>query len=123
MATNEVHYPGNRIEAIESDLVSASGPTNSGDPVRWGQLPGVALKDADTTNDVTPIATEGVYNMSVKGETTVNAAISAGDIIYLDGADGSAILNADSTNGVRWGYALEDVASGATTTIKVKVGY
>jgi len=32
-------------------------------------------------------------------------------------------LNKDNTNGVRFGYALAAVSSGATATIRVKLGY
>jgi hypothetical protein len=55
----------------------------------------------------------------VKGETTTNAAVSVGDILYYD----SGVINKDSSNGVRFGYALGAVESGATTSILVKIGY
>lgn len=95
----------------------------SGDPVVLGDIPGVALTDeGDGGNDAGEITidTGGVYNLSVTGEDGAgSAAVTAGDIVYLD----SGVVNVDDTNGVRYGYALEDVSSGATTTIPVKIGY
>lgn len=112
MATNLRFDPGNQI-------VVAKASISAGDPVVFGQVPGVALTDTDGSGNIT-MKTDGVYLMSVKGaDGSGNAAITAGDIIYLDSTE----LNVDSTNGVRWGYALQAVSSGATTSILVKVGY
>jgi predicted RecA/RadA family phage recombinase len=101
-----------------------SHPTTpqSGDPVICGQIPGVALTNEDT-NGVTTVALDGVADLSVKGETTTDAAIAVGDILYYDSAATPHKLNADSTNGVRFGYALAAVSSGATATIPVEIGY
>ncbi len=94
----------------------------SGDPVICGQIPGVALENEDA-NGVTTVATNGAFLLSVKGETTTDAAVAAGDILYYDSAATPHKLNKDNTNGVRFGYALAAVSSGATTTIPVKIGY
>lgn len=114
MATNNVHM------WHESLRVQCTAPTTpaSGDPVLFGQIPGVALTDEDA-DGYTTIALDGDWNLPVKGETTTNAAIAAGDILFYDGG----VINKDSTNGVRYGYALAPVSSGATTTIPVRVGY
>lgn len=93
----------------------------SGDPVLFGQVPGVALT-AEDSNGVTTVALNGVFDLSVKGETTTDAAIAAGDILYYDTA-ATPKINKDNTNGVRFGYAMAAVSSGATTTIPVRVGY
>ena len=112
MATNLRFDPGNQI-------VVAKASITAGAPVVFGQIPGVALTSTDTAGNIT-MKTDGVYLMSVKGaDGSGNAAITAGAIIYLDSTE----LNVDSTNGVRWGYALEAVTSGATSSILVKVGY
>lgn len=92
----------------------------SGDPVILGQIPGVALIDENTDGN-TVIDTGGVYNLSVKGTNGANTAIAAGDIIYYVAAN-TPKLSVTNT-GVRFGYALDPVSSGATTTIRVKVGY
>lgn len=98
----------------------------SGDPVLLGQIPGVALTgEAEGQNDAGEITidTEGVYNLSVEGANNAgNVAVAIGDILYYDAA-ATPKINKDVTNGVRFGYALGAVSSGATATIPVKVGY
>lgn len=118
MATNTVYM------WTDSLPLTCTAPTTpaSGDPVLCGQIPGVALVDEDT-NGVTTVALDGTFDLSVKGETTVDAAVAVGDILYYDSAATPHKLNKDATNGVRFGYALTAVASGATTTIPVRVGY
>lgn len=113
MAKNRVYEKGNRLTVPIAGKVS-------GEPVVYGQIPGVCLIDTNPDGD-TVLQTDGVFNLSVKGVDNVPAdtAIAAGDIIYLDGAE----LNVDSVNGVRFGYALAAVVAGATTEIPVKVGY
>lgn len=114
MATNQVYNHGDQFDVV------CTAPTTpaSGDPVLVGQLPGVALTD-EGADGRTTVKFNGVYDFPVKGETTTNAAVAAGDILYYDGG----VINKDNTNGVRFGYALEAVSSGATTTIRVKIGY
>lgn len=120
MATNIRYEDGNQLE------VAPTAPTSTtilaGQACLVGSLPGVALTDADNTvgnGGRCTVKFNGVADLAVKGETTTNAAVAAGDILYLDGA----VVNKDSSNGVRFGYALGAVASGATTTIPVKIGY
>lgn len=114
MATNTVHMWTKSL----SVACSAPATPNSGDPVLYGQIPGVALIDEDAAG-LTTIAIDGVFDLPVKGETTTNAAVSVGDILYYD----AGVINRDSSNGVRFGYALDAVNSGSTTTIRVLVGY
>jgi len=118
MATNIVQEHGDDL------YVAVTQPTTpvSGDPVLVGQLPGVALTD-EQADGKTSVKTNGTARLLVKGETTTNAAITAGDIVYYDSAATPHKINKDSTNGVRFGYALEDVASGASKTVLVKIGY
>lgn len=104
--------------------LTCSAPTtpSSGDPVLCGQIPGVALEDEDT-NGSTTVALDGVFALSVKGENAGgNNAVAVGDILYYE-AGQTPPINKDSTNGVRFGYALAAVSSGATATINVRVGY
>ena len=94
----------------------------SGDPVLVGQIPGVALTPKDT-NNVATIATDGAFALPVKGENNAgNSAVAVGDILYYE-AGQTPPINKDNVAGVRFGYALGAVSSGATTTITVKVGY
>ncbi len=119
MATNRVYEKGTQLALA----CTAPATPASGDPVLFGQLPGVALTAEDTVTGLTTVQTDGVFNLSVKGENNSgNVAVTAGDTLYYD-AVATVKINKDVTNGVRFGYALEDVQSGATTTIKVKIGY
>lgn len=112
MATNRIYRTGNRL------TVAVPVDTGAGEPVAFGELPGVTLTDRDADGNAT-IQTDGVYELEVTGEDGEGeAAISAGDIVYY--AEGG--LSGDDA-GVRFGYALEGVASGATAIVPVKVGY
>lgn len=118
MATNMVYK---WTETLPLTCTSPTTPA-SGDPVLCGQIPGVALEDEDG-DGVTTVALDGVFNLAVKGENAGgNTAVAAGDLIYYE-AGQTPPLNKDSTNGVRFGYALAAVSSGTTTTIAVRVGY
>lgn len=120
MATNRKQAEGTRIDATASECTGPNDPIESGDPVVWGNVPGVALADERTDEDKVLIQTDGVFELSVTGaDSAGNAAVAAGDIVYVDGTE----VNVDATNGTRFGYALAAVASGATTAIDVKVGY
>lgn len=114
MSTNIVFEEGAQLRVI---CTSPATPV-SGDPVLVGQLPGVALTKEDAAG-YTTVKFDGVALLSVKGETTTNAAVANGDVLYYD----AGVINRDSSNGVRFGYALGAVNSGATTQIPVKIGY
>lgn len=93
----------------------------SGAPVVVGQLPGVLLTDADSLNTGI-IQKDGIFNLSVKGVNSGgNSAVAFGDILYYN-SGATPKINKDS-GGVRFGYALGAVASAATGTIPVQVGY
>ena len=101
---------------------TAPATPQSGDPVLAGQIPGVALTAKDT-NNLNTVALDGVADLSVKGENNAgNIAVAVGDILYYE-AGQTPPINKDNVAGVRFGYALGAVSSGATTTITVKVGY
>lgn len=129
MAKNRKHPSGHQLS------VGATDPATpvSGDPVLFGQRPGVALTD-ERTDGTTTVQFDGVFDLSVKGtkwDSTLNAgagaftnvAIAAGDIVYYTPGR-TPVLDAGGDEGteVRYGYAGEAVASGATTTIEVIVG-
>ena len=98
----------------------ASG-TLSGDPVAVGQIPGVAVVDRNSAGNAT-VQFDGVYNLSVKGiDGSGNAAVAVGDVLYYTAGDTPPVSK--KATGVRFGYALDAVTSGATATIRVKVGY
>ncbi len=117
MAKNIVFEDGDQIALAATDPTTPA----SGDPVVVGQLPGVALIN-EMADGKTTIKTNGVATLSVKGvDGGGNSAVAAGDLIYYVSADTPKLSKKNT--GVRFGYALEAVSSGATTTIRVKIGY
>lgn len=94
----------------------------SGDPVLIGQIPGVAQIDERPEDGKVTVDTGGSYLLSVRGVDGVgNSAVADGDILYYVAADAVKLSKKDT--GVRFGYARGAVASGATSTIEVKIGY
>ena len=117
MAKNRAFEEGRKLS------VACTAPTTpaTGDPVLIGQIPGVALPD-ERTDGTTTVDTAGVYRLSVKGiDGGGNSAVAVGDIIYYVAGDTPPLSK--KATGVRFGYALEGVASGGTATIMVKIGY
>lgn len=124
MATNMTYADGDQLSCVCSQPATPA----SGDPVLFGQRPGVALTD-ERTDGTTSVKFSGVFELEVEGVTAAgNSAVAAGDILYYDSA-ATIKLNKDSTNGVRFGYAGDGSASGelvasaASGTIPVTVGY
>jgi predicted RecA/RadA family phage recombinase len=104
-----------------TQLAYALAGKESGDPVVIGQIPGVALIKTDADGQVT-VQHDGVFILPVKGiDGSGNSAVVAGDILYFVNADTPKLSKKNT--GVRFGYALEAVASGATADIQVKIGY
>lgn len=106
--------------ADKLSLPVASGRV-SGDPAVSGQIPGVCLIDRDANGNAT-IHLTGVYDLAVNGvDGSGNAAVAIGDILYYTAGD--TIKLSKKTTGVRFGYAMGALASGANGTIPVKIGY
>lgn len=121
MATNEVYDHARRLAVACTDPATPA----SGDPVLYGQRPGVALT-AEGSDGKATVQFEGQFNLSVKGVTTAgaNAAIAEGDILYYVPGNTPKLSKASGdANAVRFGYAAGAVASGATATIPVILGY
>lgn len=117
MATNRVFKDGEFLGIDADNLTGPNDPIESGDPVLFGVVPGVALTAPDA-DDIVSVQFGGVYEFPVVGaDGAGNAAIAIADPLYHD----SGVINADETNGTLFGYALAAVASGATTTIRVKL--
>lgn len=117
MATNEIFEPVGKLVL----------------PVPENTLPGVALMIFGLIPAVTltgegeggnaalhatcAISPSWVFDLPVKGEDGAgNAAVSIGELVVVD-TDGE--VNVDITNGGDFGIALEAVASGATSTVRV----
>lgn len=115
MATNTVYEKATNIPVVQASRVS-------GDPMVVGQIPGVAETSSEATTNLVTMQTQGAYNVSVKGiDGGGNSAVAIGDILYYTLADTPPLSK--KATGVRWGYALAAVNSGATATILAKVGY
>lgn len=115
MAKNELYNAGDQIP------LTVPAGTISGDPIVDGQLPAVALIDRGTDGRAS-CKTNGVFLLPVKGiDASANAAVAEGDILYLVVGDTPKLSKKNT--GVRFGYALAVVTSGATATIAVKVGW
>lgn len=91
----------------------------SGDPVRYGEMTGVALTAEDsgglTQVDFRP---GRVWNLSVKGvDGGGNSAVAEGDKLYYVDADTPKISK--KATGRFFGYAQSTITSGSTATIAV----
>lgn len=119
MANNRAFADSRLIPLTPSD-----GGVAAGDPCLVGQIAGVSMNGGGAVAQT--IDTGGAYNLSVKGITTGggNGAIAEGDILYYVPGDTPKLSkHSDGTNAVRYGYAIDPVGSGATATIRVKLGY
>ena len=120
MATNLIKDPGRKLELAVSHPASPS----SGDPVRVGQMVGVALADegddvVTSTNTLVDLG-PAVYDLSVKAvDDSGNSAVAAGEAIYYVDADTPVLSKKQS--GYFYGFALEGISSGQTDTINVLV--
>ena len=110
MATNM------RIKMSDQLKVYTNSDVESGETVLVGGITGVALADEDS-DGYTVIRREGVFDLSVKAHDGLsNSKVGFGDALYLDASNGT--LDKDS-NETLFGYALEEITSGETDTIKV----
>ncbi len=120
MAKNRIYEHGRKLS------VEASHPASpkSGQPLRFGQLTGVALVDERDDGTITVDFGPAVYDLKVKGENDAgNTTVTAGDqLYYVDGDidDGTGTLS-KKNSGYFFGFAIEGVTSGATDTIMVMV--
>ncbi|MCV2395929.1 DUF2190 family protein [Actinotalea sp. M2MS4P-6] len=116
MATNVIYEYGRRL-AVPCTFPATPA---SGDPVIFGDLPGVAI-GAEDTDGKTVVQFEGVADVSVKAiDGGGNSAVAAGDVIYYVNGDTPALSK--KSTGVRYGVAMEAITSGSTDTINVRIG-
>lgn len=118
MATNIVKEPGWTLSVVCSD---PAAPV-TGDPVRFGELTGVALTDegegGNASTETTVYFGPCVVDVSVKGiDGSGNSAVAVGDTIYY--VDGDTPKLSKKASGYFFGFALETVGSGETGTINV----
>jgi hypothetical protein len=118
MAKKIVYKPGYELSVALSDPATLA----SGDPVRYGNLTGLALTDeGDGGNDATKTTVNFgpfVADLSVKGvDDGGNSAVAVGDAVWYVDADTPKLSKKSS--GYFYGVALEAVGAGETDTIRV----
>jgi len=112
MATNIKYEPGWR----KAYACTKPDKPNSGDPVRIGNLTGIALTDEDAAGKTVVNTGPFVAKFSVKDNGDTGIAIGA-PIWYHD--DATPALDNVSTGGYYYGIALEAISAGQTATIQV----
>lgn len=117
MAKNIIYNRGDRLAVACTDPATPV----SGDPVVYGQLPGIALTSEAGTG-LTSVQFCGVATFPVKGvDGGGNAAVAEGDALFYVAADTPKLSKKNT--GVRYGVAMGTVTGGATSTINVRIGY
>lgn len=106
MATNVVFDEGNQL------TVDVIANTESGDPVVFGNQPGVALTDRDAAGQAT-VKFNGVIEVALE-------AAAAGDAVYIVPSTGVLSLTDDATM-VFFGVAIND-ADADTDIVRVRIG-
>ena len=112
MAKNIKYEPGWVLDLTCTKPVEP----NSGDPVRCGNLTGIALTDEDAAGKTTVNTGPFVAEFSVKDNGNTGIAVGA-PLWYHDGA--TPVLDNVSAGGYYYGIALAAIATGQTATIKV----
>lgn len=113
------HASGDEYTDLVGPGEGATTPINlveDSDPCVIGRIVGVANNDAIFATDSVVVSTRGVYTLPVK--SNYGQGIHLGETLYIDPT--TAIVS-DSTTGIPFGCALGTVASGATTSIQVKL--
>lgn len=118
MATNIIQEPGYKLSVVCTDPTTPS----ANDPVRYGELTGIALTDESDGGNATGYTSVNfgpcVVDVSVKGvDDSGNSAVAVGDTIYYVDADDPVLSK--KASGYFFGYAMETISSGSTDTINV----
>lgn len=115
-----VHELGEQIDAKLSQPASGG---KVGDPGLVGDMPCILYTDQDA-NGMATVRFQGVHRFLVHGANAGgNAAIAANDPAYYDAAPGGGnpFINADATNGKRFGTFLDAVTSGGKVVVRVRI--
>lgn len=118
MASNITRQPGWNLSVVVTD------PTTpvTNDPVRYGEMTGVALTDegegGNSATETTVYFGPFTGNFSVKGvDGSGNSAVAVGDMIFYVDADTPKLSK--KASGYFFGFAMATVSSGATATIEI----
>lgn len=119
MATNITEY---LLEYVFSVAATDPATPSSGDPVRFGELTGLALTDEGDGGNISTETTvyfgPGKVNYSVKAiDDSGNSPVAVGDTLYYTDADTPKISK--KASGYFVGFALAIVPTGTTVTISV----
>lgn len=112
---------GDRLTFPKSILVGPNNPILSGDPVVVGRLAGVAAADAvpatgGIANDLNVVVqVRGVFTLAVQ---SLHNNVTPGESVYIDPVTG--VVSDDFTD-VPFGVVLDQVNSGATTSVRVRL--
>lgn len=121
MAKNLIFDEGDNLSVVVTDPATPL----SGDPVLFGDLPGVALTDEGKGGNAagkTSVKFEGVVEIPVKGvDGGGNSAVAEGNVLYYVAADTPKVSK--KATGVRYGVAMGTVTGGGTSTIRVRIGF
>lgn len=116
MAKNINYEKGDQLSVVCTQPATPA----SGDPVLWGDNPGVALT-AERTDGTTSVKFSGVATIPVKGiNAGGNSAVADGDSLYYTAGDTPPVSK--KATGVRFGTAKGAVTSGATASIQCRIG-
>jgi hypothetical protein len=110
-------------EQIDAKLTHPTSGGKVGDPGLVGDMPCILYTDQDAEGKAT-VRFQGVFRFLVHGANGAgNAAIAANAAGYYDTAPGASNphINADDTNGSRFGTILDAVSSGAKTVVRVRI--
>lgn len=118
MATNIIMEPGYRQSVVVTNPTTPA----SGDPVRYGNLTGIAeTAKGEGQNAATYTSVyfgPGVFDVSVAAvDGSGNSAVAVGDAIFYVDADTPKLSKKSS--GYFFGFANEAITSGSTDTINV----
>lgn len=110
MAVNEVYHDAEFLSVV---CTKPDAP-DAGDPVRVGNMTGVALTDERTDGYTSVDFGTRVWDLSVTD--TGGGGIAIGDTLFIDA---NCTLIDDTSSGYFFGFALETIGAGLTDTIKV----
>lgn len=121
MATNEVFEDGDNLSLVCSHPTTPS----SGDPVRYGEMVGVAQTD-EQADGKTSVTFKGVHLLSVEGvDGSGDSAVAVGDKLFYTDADDPPINKKTTGRAVGFAVTTETTAgtvtAGATATIPVRL--
>jgi|GEM_PF-2149532 len=124
-------YEGRHITLKASEINHGNilAVVTKGYPVIFGTVAGnhgvgIALKTEVAGTDLIAIDTEGIWNVSVVASNDGgNSLVTGGDPLYINTTTAVVSKITDIATQIPFGYALGQIAAGATAVIAVKVHF